>query len=112
MKSVPIRRTSRRTSHRKRSNGQASGNLWWQWGKNFIPHALVSKADVYITGDIYYHTAEDMQSAGLAAIDPGHYIESLCKEKFIEKFESWKKEEDWSIDFFVSETDTNPFQFN
>lgn len=81
-------------------------------GEKFYPHALSQKADVYITGDIYYHTAQDMQSAGLAAIDPGHYIESLCKEKFIEKFESWKKEEDWSIDFFVSETDTNPFQFN
>ncbi len=81
-------------------------------GEKFYPHALAQKADVYITGDIYYHTAQDMQSMGLAAIDPGHYIEALCKEKFVEKFESWKKEEDWSIDFFVSETDTNPFQFN
>ena len=53
-----------------------------------------------------------MQSAGLIAIDPGHYIESLCKEKFVEKFEKWKQEEIWTVDFFVSETDTNPFQFN
>ena len=40
-----------------------------------------------------------MQSAGLIAIDPGHYIESLCKERFIEKFETWKQEENWDIDF-------------
>lgn len=80
-------------------------------GEKFYPHALSQHADVYITGDIYYHTAQDMQSVGLTAIDPGHYIEALCKEKFVEKFEEWKLEEDWSIDFFVSETDTNPFQF-
>ncbi|WP_165006055.1 MULTISPECIES: Nif3-like dinuclear metal center hexameric protein [unclassified Enterococcus] len=81
-------------------------------GEKFYPHALAQQADVYITGDIYYHTAQDMQSAGLAAIDPGHYIESLCKEKFVEKFMSWKQEEQWDIDFFVSETNTDPFQFN
>lgn len=80
-------------------------------GEKFYPHALAQKADVYITGDIYYHTAQDMQSAGLTAIDPGHYIEALCKEKFTEKFEEWKLAENWAIDFFVSETDTNPFQF-
>ncbi|MBF8808103.1 MAG: Nif3-like dinuclear metal center hexameric protein [Enterococcus lacertideformus] len=81
-------------------------------GEKFYPNALAQKADVYITGDIYYHTAQDMQSAGLVVIDPGHYIEALCKEKFVEKFEAWKQEENWVIDFFVSETDTNPFQFN
>ncbi|MGX7172561.1 Nif3-like dinuclear metal center hexameric protein [Enterococcus ratti] len=80
-------------------------------GEKFYPYALAQKADVYITGDIDYHTAQDMQSAGLIAIDPGHYIESLCKEKFVEKFETWKQEEGWSLDFFVSETNTNPFQF-
>ena len=81
-------------------------------GEKFYPQAIAQRADVYITGDIYYHTAHDMQSAGLIAIDPGHYIESLCKQRFIEKFESWKQEENWDINFFVSETNTNPFQFN
>ncbi|GMB99780.1 Nif3-like dinuclear metal center hexameric protein [Enterococcus thailandicus] len=81
-------------------------------GEKFYPSALKQGADVYITGDLYYHTAQDMQSAGLIAIDPGHYIESLCKEKFVEKFESWKQEEQWDLDFFVSETNTNPFQFH
>ena len=57
-------------------------------GEKFYPQAIAQRADVYITGDIYYHTAHDMQSAGLIAIDPGHYIESLCKQRFIEKFES------------------------
>lgn len=38
-------------------------------GEKFYLYALAQKADVYITGDIYYHTAQDMQSAGLIAID-------------------------------------------
>lgn len=77
-------------------------------GEKFYPQAIAQRADVYITGDIYYHTAHDMQSAGLIAIDPGHYIESLCKQRFIEKFESWKQEENWDINFsFLKQIQTH-----
>lgn len=80
-------------------------------GGKFYPDALKKQADVYITGDIYYHTAHDMQASGLTAIDPGHNIEVVCVNKFIEKMEQWKKEENWSIDFLPSTKNTNPFQF-
>ena len=81
-------------------------------GEKFYRDALKKQADVYITGDIYYHTAHDMQTAGLTAIDPGHYIEQLCKEKMVEKFNQWKQEKNWTVDFLISETSTNPFTFN
>ena len=42
-------------------------------GQSFYKDALAKGADVYITGDIYYHTAQDMLSDGLLALDPGHY---------------------------------------
>lgn len=80
-------------------------------GEKFYRDALAANADVYITGDVYYHTAHDMQETGMLVIDPGHYIESLCKEKMVALFEQWKNEEDWIVDFFVSETSTNPFSF-
>lgn len=80
-------------------------------GEKFYRNALAAEADVYITGDVYYHTAHDMQETGMLVIDPGHYIESLCKEKMVAQFEQWKNEEDWNVDFFVSETSTNPFSF-
>lgn len=80
-------------------------------GEKFYRDALAAKADVYITGDVYYHTAHDMQETGMVVIDPGHYIESLCKEKMVDLFNQWKNEEDWKVDFFVSETSTNPFSF-
>lgn len=80
-------------------------------GEKFYRDALAAKADVYITGDVYYHTAHDMQETGMLVIDPGHYIESLCKERMVALFNQWKNEEDWSVDFLVSETSTNPFSF-
>lgn len=80
-------------------------------GGKFYSNALKKDADVYITGDVYYHTAHDMQSNGLTVIDPGHNIEVVCVNKFIEKMEEWKKEEGWTVDFIPSEVNTNPFQF-
>lgn len=80
-------------------------------GEKFYRDALRKGADVYITGDVYYHTAHDMQSAGLTVIDPGHNIESLCKKKLAEKFGQWKKEEDWQVAFILSEVSTEPFSF-
>ncbi|MDH6365222.1 dinuclear metal center YbgI/SA1388 family protein [Enterococcus sp. PF1-24] len=80
-------------------------------GEKFYHDALQKKADVYITGDVYYHTAHDMQSAGLTVIDPGHYIESLCKAKLVDKFNQWRAENHWDIEFIASKVNTNPFTF-
>lgn len=80
-------------------------------GGNFYVDALQAKADVYITGDVYYHTAHDMQTNGLTVIDPGHNIEVVCISKFVEKMEKWKIEQGWDIEIIPSETNTNPFQF-
>lgn len=80
-------------------------------GEKFYPDALAKKADVYITGDVYYHTGHDMLTEGLSVIDPGHYIEELCKPKLVELFNQWKKDYNWAITFIESEANTNPFQF-
>lgn len=78
-------------------------------GDSFYQDALKKEADVYITGDIYYHTAQDMLTNGLLAIDPGHHIEVLFVEEIAKRLESWKKEEGWDIDIFPSTVSTNPF---
>ena len=58
----------------------------------FYKDALARGADVYITGDIYYHTAQDMLSGWVTGIDPGHYIEVLFVEKILHShsMEGWK----------------------
>ncbi|WP_207694868.1 YbgI/family dinuclear metal center protein [Enterococcus sp. DIV0212c] len=80
-------------------------------GEKFYPDAIKKQADVYITGDVYYHTGHDMLTEGLSVIDPGHYIEQLCKPKLVELFNQWKKDYNWDITFIESEVNTNPFKF-
>ena len=78
-------------------------------GQSFYPEAIAKGAQVYITGDIYYHTAQDMLSDGLLALDPGHYIEVLFVEKIAELLTQWKEEKGWDIDILPSQASTNPF---
>lgn len=42
-------------------------------GGDLVPHASRQGADVLITGDLKYHTAQDALDAGLSMIDIGHY---------------------------------------
>ncbi len=79
-------------------------------GDDFYKDALEKGADVYITGDIYYHTGQDMLTQGLLAIDPGHHIESLFIQKIAEKLEEWKAAEGWDVEIFASTVSTNPFR--
>ncbi|TWT10391.1 Nif3-like dinuclear metal center hexameric protein [Streptococcus sp. sy004] len=79
-------------------------------GQSFYQDALAKQADLYITGDIYYHTAQDMLTQGLLALDPGHYIEVLFVEKLAQLFEEWKMEENWQLQIIPSSQSTNPFQ--
>lgn len=79
-------------------------------GQSFYKDALAKGAQVYITGDIYYHTAQEMLSDGLLALDPGHHIEVLFVQKLAEKFQGWKAAEGWDVEIVVSQASTNPFR--
>lgn len=78
-------------------------------GDDFYQEALSKGAEVYITGDIYYHTAQEMVTNGLLAIDPGHHIEVLFVERLVEKALAWKEEEGWDVTILASQANTNPF---
>jgi putative NIF3 family GTP cyclohydrolase 1 type 2 len=77
-------------------------------GARYYLDAKRQGADVYITGDIDFHTAQDALAAGICLIDPGHHVEHLVVEKVCEVLEQKLGKE---IPIFPSETDTNPFQF-
>lgn len=77
----------------------------------YYPEALRKKADVFITGDVYYHTAHDMLADGLTVIDPGHHIESICKPRLADLFTQWKTEANWNFDIIQSSINTNPYEF-
>ncbi|MBW1605532.1 Nif3-like dinuclear metal center hexameric protein [Lactobacillus sp. Sy-1] len=80
-------------------------------GGKFFPVAQTKGAQVYITGDVYYHTGHDMLSAGLNVIDPGHNIEKICIPKLAKLFNAWATENDWSIEVLESKVNTDPYTF-
>ena len=60
-------------------------------GKSMIREAIAAGADVYITGDIDYHTGIDTVAEGLPLIDAGHYgteyiFAEAMKQKLLEQF--------------------------
>lgn len=77
--------------------------------QSFYKEALKKGADVYITGDIYYHTAQEMLTDGLYAIDPGHHIEVLFVKEITKRLKKWNEEEKWGITIIPSQESTNPF---
>ncbi|GAF35377.1 Nif3-like dinuclear metal center hexameric protein [Lentilactobacillus farraginis] len=80
-------------------------------GGKFYKLAQQAGADVYITGDVYYHTGHDMLAADMPVIDPGHHIESICIPKLASLFKQWSTENHWDISVVESEINTDPFTF-
>ena len=81
-------------------------------GEKYYKQAIDLEAELYITGDISYHGAQDMMRDGLAFIDPGHFIENIFVEKMTEKLKKWNKEENWSIEIIPAKSQKDVFKFN
>ena len=78
-------------------------------GEKFIYEAFKQNADVLITGDITFHQAQEAIELGLVVIDAGHYIEKIMKSAVKDYLEDNFKAD--SINFLVSEINTDPFTF-
>lgn len=79
-------------------------------GNKYIRQAKMSGADVYVTGDVYYHVAHDAMALGLHIVDPGHHAEKVMKQglaRFLEQQIGGK----WNVSIFSSEVHTDPFTF-
>lgn len=80
-------------------------------GNKYYTQAKFRGADVYITGDIYYHTAHDAMMAGLNMIDPGHNVEKVMKKGVAKAMDKLCKEKGYDVVFLPSEIGTDPFTF-
>lgn len=80
-------------------------------GGKFYQKAIAAKADLLITGDVYYHTGHDMLTDGLSVLDPGHHIEAIVKPKLAQKITNWAQENQYSLKISQSEQKTDPFAF-
>lgn len=79
-------------------------------GNKYYTHAKFKGADVYVTGDIYYHTAHDAMMEGLKMIDPGHNVEKIMKKGLTQVLQRMCQEAKYEVEIFPSEINTNPFQ--
>ncbi|MBU8916476.1 Nif3-like dinuclear metal center hexameric protein [Bacillus sp. FJAT-29953] len=80
-------------------------------GNKYYSHAKFKGADVYVTGDIYYHTAHDAMMDGLNMIDPGHNVEKVMKKGLTETLQTLCQEAGYEVEIFPSQIHTDPFQF-
>lgn len=78
-------------------------------GEKFIHDAVKENADVLITGDISFHLAQEAIELGLVVIDAGHYIEKIMKESVKNYLQT--NFESKSINFIISDKNTDPFKF-
>lgn len=84
-------------------------------GGDYINKAAVKGADIYITGDIKYHQAQQAKEAGLCLIAAGHYNTEIYAKELLEKrlMEEIKKSNDKKsnkMKIIKSRVKTNPWK--
>ncbi|ARK20074.1 Nif3-like dinuclear metal center hexameric protein [Sporosarcina ureae] len=80
-------------------------------GNKYIAAAKRKGADVLVTGDMYYHVAQDAQALNLAVVDPGHNIEKIMIAGVAKQMASFCEENKLAVEFIESNIITEPFQF-
>lgn len=80
-------------------------------GKGFIPEVLKQGADLYITGDLTFHEAQDAEEAGLCLIDPGHHVEEVMKQGVQHYFNQHLDSLSTQIKVITSDQSTDPFHY-
>ncbi|OPZ72753.1 MAG: putative GTP cyclohydrolase 1 type 2 [Firmicutes bacterium ADurb.Bin456] len=81
-------------------------------GADFWKEALGAGADVYVTGDVKYHTAQDMLAAGLKFVDPGHYGTEAVILPVLQRFLARRcREKNMDVEILLAQTNTDPFAY-
>ncbi|WP_075618106.1 Nif3-like dinuclear metal center hexameric protein [Paenisporosarcina indica] len=79
-------------------------------GNKYIQKAKRAGADVLVTGDMYFHTAQDAQAIGLSIVDPGHHVESIMKKGVSIKMNQLCENQKYTCKFIPSSISTEPFR--
>lgn len=80
-------------------------------GNKYFMSAKFKGADVYVTGDLYYHVAHDAMMEGLNIVDPGHNVEKVMKDGVVKVLSKMCEEKGLEVTFMASKPNTDPFQF-
>jgi putative NIF3 family GTP cyclohydrolase 1 type 2 len=80
-------------------------------GGSMLKTFFASDAQVYISGDMQYHDAKDVESAGRGMVDMGHFAsEHLMVEVSVRKLESILNKRSWDIKVEMCLTEKDPFE--
>ena len=79
-------------------------------GNKYIQKAIRAGADVLVTGDMYFHTAQDAIAMGLSIVDPGHHVESVMKTGVANKMNKLCENKKFKCTFIPSTISTEPFR--
>ena len=80
-------------------------------GNKYVRTAIFAGADVFVTGDIGFHTAQDAEVDGLSIVDPGHHVEKVMIQGVATKMTQLCSEKKLQVNFHQSEIHTEPFKF-
>ena len=75
-------------------------------GSHHMYAAKKRNCDVYITGDVTYHTALDAKQLGITVFDVGHHIEVIFVKGMIDLLSKKFNE----VEFIESKINTNPYK--
>ena len=80
-------------------------------GAKYVRKAKFAGADVIVTGDIDFHTAQDALADGIAIIDAGHHIEHVMIKGVAKWLTAKCEEQKQNVTILESKINTDPFQF-
>lgn len=80
-------------------------------GNKYIYTAKFAGADVFVTGDIGFHMAQDAEVNGLSIVDPGHHVEKVMIKGVADKMTKLCATQKYNVTFKQSQIDTEPFTF-
>jgi dinuclear metal center YbgI/SA1388 family protein len=80
-------------------------------GNKYIRTAKFAGADVFVTGDIGFHMAQDAEVQGLSIVDPGHHVEKVMIEGVATKMATLCEAKKLNVQFIQSKINTEPFTF-
>lgn len=79
-------------------------------GGSFIPDAVKSGCDLFITGDLKLHEAQYAKASRISVIDAGHYgTEKIFSENMAEQIRAKAQEKGLDINVIIAEANTNPY---
>ncbi|MCD5406308.1 MAG: Nif3-like dinuclear metal center hexameric protein [Desulfotomaculum sp.] len=84
--------------------GGSGSELWLEAAKK--------GADVYVTGDVKYHVAQNMLAGGLAFVDVGHFASEFpVIQTIYEYLSSVCREKNMQVEIMISKSNKDPFSY-